>query len=320
MNTSTIIFKTLLPKFSVFPLINLSISRYSSSLPFNTMMMFVPQQEAWIIERMGKFNRILQPGLNFLLPFIERVRYVQNLKEIPIEIPQQGAITADNVGLTLDGVLYLKIFDPYKASYGVEDPEFAISQLAQTNMRSEIGDVKLPNRVQEAMQMQVEAERKKRAAILESEGMRESAINIAEGEKSARIMSSEAEKAEKINVANGEAEGLIAKAIARSKSLDIISKALSLKDGKSAASFAIAEQYVKTFGNLAKQNNTLILPAQTGDVSSMVAQALSIFKSISNASKSDAIKNEEEMLESPQSGESRNDIKDKFISNSHRKW
>ncbi|CAK9296107.1 unnamed protein product [Gordionus sp. m RMFG-2023] len=323
------------------------------------MMMFVPQQEAWIIERMGKFNRILQPGLNFLLPFIERVRYVQNLKEIPIEIPQQGAITADNVGLTLDGVLYLKIFDPYKASYGVEDPEFAISQLAQTNMRSEIGkisldsvfkereslnimivasinkaseawgisclryeirDVKLPNRVQEAMQMQVEAERKKRAAILESEGMRESAINIAEGEKSARIMSSEAEKAEKINVANGEAEGLIAKAIARSKSLDIISKALSLKDGKSAASFAIAEQYVKTFGNLAKQNNTLILPAQTGDVSSMVAQALSIFKSISNASKSDAIKNEEEMLESPQSGESRNDIKDKFISNSHRKW
>ncbi|XP_065316313.1 stomatin-like protein stl-1 isoform X3 [Gordionus sp. m RMFG-2023] len=339
MNTSTIIFKTLLPKFSVFPLINLSISRYSSSLPFNTMMMFVPQQEAWIIERMGKFNRILQPGLNFLLPFIERVRYVQNLKEIPIEIPQQGAITADNVGLTLDGVLYLKIFDPYKASYGVEDPEFAISQLAQTNMRSEIAsinkaseawgisclryeirDVKLPNRVQEAMQMQVEAERKKRAAILESEGMRESAINIAEGEKSARIMSSEAEKAEKINVANGEAEGLIAKAIARSKSLDIISKALSLKDGKSAASFAIAEQYVKTFGNLAKQNNTLILPAQTGDVSSMVAQALSIFKSISNASKSDAIKNEEEMLESPQSGESRNDIKDKFISNSHRKW
>ncbi len=183
-----------------------------------------------------------EPGLNLLAPIIDRVSYVQSLKELAIDIPQQSAVTADNVTLAIDGVLYLRVVDPYRASYGVEDPEFAITQLAQTTMRSEIGkitldsvfkereslnfaivesinvasnswgltcmryeirDISLPNRVQEAMQMQVEAERKKRAAVLESEGMREAEINVAEGKKKARILSSEAFRTEQINSAEG---------------------------------------------------------------------------------------------------------------------
>lgn len=217
--------------------------RYRHARPMNTIIVFVPQQEAWIVERMGRFNKILDPGLNFLVPVVDRISYVQSLKEIAIDIPQQSAVTADNVTLGLDGVLYLRVVDPYRASYGVEDPEFAITQLAQTTMRSELGkisldsvfkereslnisiveainhasnswgitclryeirDIKLPSRVQEAMQMQVEAERKKRAVVLESEGSRESAINVAEGKRKARILSSEAEKIEQINIAEGD--------------------------------------------------------------------------------------------------------------------
>ncbi|KAH9376891.1 hypothetical protein HPB48_002793 [Haemaphysalis longicornis] len=210
---------------------------------------------------MGKFSRILEPGLNLLLPIIDRVRYVQSLKEIAIDIPQQSAITLDNVTLNIDGVLYLKVVDPYRASYGVEDPEFAITQLAQTTMRSELGkialdsvfkereslniaivdainkasgawgivclryeirDIRLPQRVHEAMQMQVEAERKKRAAVLESEGIREADINVAEGKRRARILASEAEKMELINKAQGEANATLAKAEAKAKALDWI--------------------------------------------------------------------------------------------------
>jgi len=209
------------------------VVRYRSYLPINTVVLFVPQQEAWVVERMGKFNRILDPGINVLIPVLDRIKYVQSLKEIAIDVPKQAAITSDNVTLNIDGVLYLRVIDPYNASYGVEDPEFAITQLAQTTMRSELGkitldkvfqerenlnaniveainkaaqswgitclryeirDIKLPARVQEAMQMQVEAERKKRAAILESEGIRAADINVAEGKRQARILASEAEK------------------------------------------------------------------------------------------------------------------------------
>lgn len=205
------------------------VVRHKTSTPLNTIVMFVPQQEAWIVERMGKFNKILAPGMNVLIPFIDRVKYVQSLKEIAIDVPKQSAITVDNVTLGIDGVLYLRILDPYLASYGVEDPEFAITQLAQTTMRSELGkmtldkvfrereslnvsivesinkaseawgitclryeirDIKLPSRVHEAMQMQVEAERRKRAAILESEGTREAEINVAEGKRQSRILAS----------------------------------------------------------------------------------------------------------------------------------
>merc|ERR1712018_1030403 len=221
--------------------------RFRHNTPMNTMVMFVPQQEAWVVERMGRYNRILEPGVNVLAPILDKVKYVQSLKEIAIDIPQQSAITIDNVTLNIDGVLYLRIKDPYKASYGVEDPEFAITQLAQTTMRSEIGkitldtlfrerellnkgiviainsasdawgieclryeirDIRMPARVQEAMQMQVEAERKKRAAILESEGIKSAEINVAEGKKQSRILASEAEKQELINEALGQAEAV----------------------------------------------------------------------------------------------------------------
>ncbi|XP_072379650.1 stomatin-like protein 2, mitochondrial [Diabrotica undecimpunctata] len=297
-------------------------ARHKSYTPINTVVMFVPQQEAWVVERMGKFHRILEPGLNVLIPIVDRVKYVQSLKEIAVDIPKQSAITSDNVTLAIDGVLYLRIIDPYLASYGVEDPEFAITQLAQTTMRSELGkilldkvfrerenlnvsivdsinkaseawgmtclryeirDIKLPPRVQEAMQMQVEAERKKRAAILESEGVREADINVAEGKRKARILASEAERQEQINKAAGEAAAILAVAEARSGGLKLVAEALQKDLGPNAASLSIAEQYVHAFNKLARTNNTLILPANTGDVSSLVSQAMSIYSTITKS-------------------------------------
>lgn len=273
---------------------------------------------------MGKFHRILEPGLNVLLPIVDRVKYVQSLKEIAIDVPKQSAITSDNVTLSIDGVLYLRILNPYLASYGVEDPEFAITQLAQTTMRSELGkmsmdkifrereslnisivdsinkaseawgisclryeirDIRLPSRVHEAMQMQVEAERKKRAAILESEGIRAADINVAEGKRQSRILASEAQKQEEINRANGEAAALIAVADARAQGLRVVAESLLSKHGRDAASLAVAEKYVNAFENLAKENNTLIVPANAADISSMVGQALQIYNSLSRPSK-----------------------------------
>lgn len=281
--------------------------------------MFVPQQEAWIVERMGKFHRILEPGLNILIPIADRVKYVQSLKEIAVDIPKQSAITSDNVTLSIDGVLYLRIVDPYLASYGVEDPEFAITQLAQTTMRSELGkisldkvfrereslnvnmvesinkaseawgmtclryeirDIKLPPRVQEAMQMQVEAERKKRAAVLESEGVRAAEINVAEGKRQARILASEADRQEQINKAIGEASAIKAVAEARAKGLELVAGALLSEKGSNAAALTIAEQYVSAFDNLARTNNTLILPANANDISSIVTQAMSVYSTV----------------------------------------
>ncbi|KAK3927559.1 Stomatin-like protein 2, mitochondrial [Frankliniella fusca] len=294
-------------------------SRAASSTPFNTVIMFVPQQEAWVVERMGKFSRILNPGLNVLIPIVDKVKYVQSLKEITIDIPKQSAITKDNVNLSIDGVLYLKIIDPYKTSYGIEDPEFAVSQLAQTTMRAELGkmsleqifqereslnvtiveainkasepwgisclryeirDIALPSRITEAMQMQVEAERKKRAAILESEGQREAAINVAEGRKRARILASEADKLEQVNRAEGEAEAVLAIAKARAQGLNSVAESLAKAHGKSAASLVVAEQYVTAFEKLARTNNTLILPSNAGDISNAVGQAMSIYSTI----------------------------------------
>lgn len=294
-------------------------SRYKPTTPMNTIIMFVPQQQAWIIERMGKFHKILDPGLNILLPIIDRVRYVQILKELAIDVPEQSAVTSDNVTLSIDAVLYLRVTDPYLASYGVEDAEFAVIQVAQTTMRSELGkisldkvfrereglnvsivdsinkaseawgitclryeirDISLPERVREAMQMQVEAERKKRAAILESEGIREAEINVAEGKRLAQILASEATKQEQINKAAGEAAAIVAVADARAKGLQVIANALGTADARNAAALSVAEQYVKAFNKLAKVNNTLILPSNVGDVSTFVAQAMAIYKQI----------------------------------------
>lgn len=288
-------------------------ARCKHSTPVNVGVMFVPQQEAWLVERMGKFNKTLEPGLNFLIPILDRVKYVQSLKEIAIDIPHQQAISMDNVAINIDGVLYLRIIDPYRASYGIEDPEFAVTQLAQTTMRSEIGkisldmlfkerenlnvqivrainnaseawgieslryeirDIRLPERVQEAMQMQVEAERKKRAAILESEGIRAADINVAEGRKQAAVFEAE-----------GQARAVVVAGEARAASLRAVAEALSGEQGAQAAGLAVAENYVKAFGELAKESNTLLLPANTGDVSGMVSQAMSIYKKLESEPK-----------------------------------
>ncbi|XP_048736175.2 stomatin-like protein stl-1 [Ostrea edulis] len=293
----------------------------SRSLPMNTVVLFVPQQEAWVVERFGKFDRILNPGLNLILPVIDKIKYVQSLKEVASEVPEQAAVTSDNVTLGLDGVLYTKVFDPYKCSYNVENADFAIKKLAQTTMRSEIGkitldtvfrereilnvnivdsinkasepwgisclryeirDMTLPLRIQEAMQMQVEAERKKRASILESEGIREAEINVAEGKKKAKILNSEAFQIEQVNIATGEAQAIRFMAEAKAKAVTQVAEAISQQNGMNAVSYSIAEQYVDAFGKLAKTNNTMILPANSGDVGGMVAQAMTVYKNLSN--------------------------------------
>ncbi|PVD19222.1 hypothetical protein C0Q70_19707 [Pomacea canaliculata] len=245
--------------------------RLRSRLPLNTAILFVPQQEAWIIERFGKYHRVLEPGLNLCIPVVDSIKYVQSLKEIAIDVPQQAAISVDNVTLTMDGILYLRVMDPYKASYGVEDPEYAITQLAQTTMRSEIGKITLDNVFRERESLNI--------AIV---GIREAEINIAEGKKQARILNSEAFKAEQINQAHGDAEALIARARAKASSVDVVAKALSQKNGLNAVGMNVAEQYVAAFGQLAKTTNTLIVPSNTGDVSSMVAQAMTIYTSLAD--------------------------------------
>ncbi|KAF1407149.1 Stomatin-like protein 2, mitochondrial, partial [Spheniscus magellanicus] len=306
--------------------------RLNSGLPVNIGVLFVPQQEAWVVERMGKFHRILEPGLNFLIPLLDRIHYVQSLKEIVINVPQQSAVTLDNVTLQIDGVLYLWVMDPYKASYGVEDPEYAVTQLAQTTMRSELGklsldrvfrereslnanivdainqasdcwgircpryeikDIHVPPHVKESMQMQVEAERRKRATVLESEGTWESAINVAEGQKQAQILASEAEEAEQINKAAGrKASAMLVKARAKAEAIQLLAAALAQQHGNAAASLSVAEQYVSAFSKLAKDSNTILLPANTGDVTNMVAQALGIYTTLT---KLQAVKTQDEM-------------------------
>lgn len=277
-------------------------------LPANTIIKFVPQQTAYVVERMGKFHSILKPGVAILLPVLDKITYVQSLKETAIEIPSQNAITADNVSLELDGILYVKVHDPYKASYGVEDFKFAISQLAQTTMRSEIGsmtldsvlkerqqlntninkiindaaqehwgveclryeirDIHPPQNVLEAMHRQVSAERSKRAEILESEGVRQSRINIAEGEK----------------------QSLILKAEATALSIEKIANSIQkTPGGKDAINLQIAQEYIKEFGKIAKETNTVVLPSNLGDLSGMMAAGLGIFKSMNKTAPNSAI-------------------------------
>ncbi|CAN6670426.1 hypothetical protein TRVA0_043S00298 [Trichomonascus vanleenenianus] len=293
------------------------------SLPTNTVIRFVPQQTAWVVERMGKFHRILEPGLAILMPFLDRIKYVKSLKESAVEIPSQSAITADNVTLEMDGVLYIRVFDAYKASYGVEDAEYAISQLAQTTMRSEIGQLSLdhvlrerqqlntnitaaineaandwgikclryeirdihpPANVLEAMHRQVSAERSKRAEILESEGHRQAAINRAEGDKQSTILASEAIKAENINRAEGEAEAILVKAHASAEGLRRIASAIKqTPGGPDAVSLQVAEKYVDAFGKLAKESNTIVVPSGFGDMGGFIASGLGIYDKVKNS-------------------------------------
>ena len=287
---------------------------------------FVPQQQVWIVERMGRYRASMQAGLNFLIPFIDNISYRHSLKEEAVDIPSQTAITKDNVTLIIDGILYLKITDPKQASYGVGDARYAITQMAQTTMRSELGkmtldrtflerdnlnvsivqsineasvvwgiqclryeikDITPPDNVRQAMELQVAAERKKRAEVLDSEGKRQSQINIAEGIKQEVVLKSEAAMTDQINRAKGEAEAILQVAKATAEGIEMVAASIDKSGGEKAVALRLAEQYIEAFYKLAKENNTLILPAKTGDAGSMVAQALSIFNSIQGQMKAD---------------------------------
>ena len=280
---------------------------------------FVPQQQVWIVERMGQYRVSMEAGLNFLIPFIDNISYRHSLKEEAVDIPSQTAITKDNVTLIIDGILYLKITDPIQASYGVGDARYAITQMAQTTMRSELGkmtldktflerdnlnvsivqsineasvvwgiqclryeikDITPPDNVRQAMELQVAAERKKRAEVLDSEGKRQSQINIAEGIKQEVVLKSEAAMTDQINRAKGEAEAILQVAKATAEGIELVAVSIEKSGGEKAVALRLAEQYIEAFSKLAKENNTLILPAKTDDAGSMVAQALSIFNSI----------------------------------------
>lgn len=279
----------------------------------------VPQQQAWIIEKLGRFDRKLEPGLNILIPFIERVAYKHSLKEFAYEVQEQPAITRDNVTMMMDGMLYLRVTDPVQASYGVSDPIYAVSQLAQTTMRSEIGKLSLdqcfeereqlnanivaainqasqtwgiqcmryeiknitpPATVLKAMELQVAAERQKRAEILQSEGQRQSQINVAEGEKQQVVLASEGSLTDQVNRAKGEAEAIVAVAEATAKGIEMIAAAIARKGGEEAIALRVAEQYVSAFEKLARTATTVLLPANANDTGSMVAQALTVFDQI----------------------------------------
>eukprot|EP01108_Squamamoeba_japonica_P003452 TRINITY_DN280_c0_g3_i1.p1 TRINITY_DN280_c0_g3~~TRINITY_DN280_c0_g3_i1.p1 ORF type:complete len:365 (+),score=168.73 TRINITY_DN280_c0_g3_i1:42-1097(+) len=286
----------------------------------NTGIVVVPQQQAYVVERWGKFERVLEPGLNLLVPFMHRIAYVHSLKVLTIDIGNQSAVfTKDNVHLDMDGVLYYQVYDPKAASYDVDDAQYAIKQLAMSTMRSEIGKLTLdetlrerselnkriveaineaverfgvqclryevrqitpPGSVIDAMELEVVAERRKRQQIIESIGERDAAINVAEGEKQARVLASEAEAAETINVRRGEATGVKMLAEAQAAATNTMAAALQGNRGVDAASLGVAQQYVEAFGKIAHKSNTMLLPSNANDPASMVAQAMGIFKTV----------------------------------------
>ncbi|MDE0479784.1 MAG: paraslipin [Gammaproteobacteria bacterium] len=277
----------------------------------------VPQQSAFVIENLGKYSRTVQAGFHILVPFIERVAYRHTLKEQAIDVEEQICITSDNVQVGVDGVLYLQVLDARNASYGIGDYLFAIAQLAQTTLRSEIGKIELdktfeershinlrvveeldqasnpwgvkvlryeirninpPNDVLTAMEKQMRAEREKRATVLESEGVRDAKINEAEGEKQRVIKESEAAREQQINEAQGEAAAILAIAEATAEGLRKVAAALNAEGGDKAMQLRVAEDYLERFGNLAQQGNSLIVPANLSDVSSMIAAATTVFQ------------------------------------------
>jgi len=275
----------------------------------------VPQQSAYVVERLGRFRDSLEAGFHILIPFLDVVRYRHSLKENAVDIPEQVCITRDNVQVHVDGVLYMKVMNPERASYGVTDYLFAISQLAQTTLRSEIGKIDLdrtfeermhingqlvaeldkatepwgikvlryeiknitpPQDVLAAMEKQMRAEREKRAVILTSEGQRDAAINNAEGEKQQTIKASEASKQQQINEAEGQAAAILAVAQATSEGIRKVAEAIQNPGGFEAVQLRVAEQYITQFGALAKASNTLVLPANAADVGSMIALAMNV--------------------------------------------
>src|SRR5262245_60819994 len=277
----------------------------------------VPQQSAYVVETLGRYNRTIQAGFHILVPFIDRVSYKHNLKEEAVDITEQVCITKDNVQVGVDGVLYLQVLDASKASYGITNYRFAISQLAQTTLRSEIGKIELdrtfeeratihanvvseldkasapwgvkvlryeikninpPRDVLQAMEKQMRAEREKRAVVLTSEGERDAKINQAEGEKQRVIKESEANKQQQINEAQGEAAAILAVATATAEGLRRVGESLAGRGGMEAMQLRVAEEYVKQFGRLAQTGNTFVVPANLSDMTSMLALATKILK------------------------------------------
>ncbi len=277
----------------------------------------VPQQRAFVVENLGKYSRTLDAGFHILLPFIEKAAYKHSLKEQALDIHEQVCITRDNVQVGVDGVLYLKVLDPRHASYGIGDYLFAISQLAQTTLRSEIGQIDLdrtfleraninasvvseldkasepwgvkvlryeikninpPADVLSAMEKQMRAEREKRAVILGSEGERDAKVNSAEGEKQRVIKESEAKKPQQINEAEGEAQAIMAVASATAEGLRAVAQALQVEGGQGAMQLRVAEQYIEQFGKLAREGNTFVVPANLSDIGSIIAMATGIAK------------------------------------------
>ena len=277
----------------------------------------VPQQDAWVIERLGKFHQILPPGLNVIVPLMDRVAYRHSLKEVPLDVPEQVCITRDNTQLGVDGLLYFQVTDPRLASYGSQNYVQAITQLAQTTLRSEIGKMELdktfesrdeinrqvvsvldeagrtwgvkvlryevksltpPESILRAMQAQITAEREKRALIAKSEGQRQEEINLAEGEKQAAVLKSEGDKQAAINKAQGDATAVRLIAEATAAAVEAVGNAINAPGGMDAANLKVAELYVQAFSNLAKSGTTLIVPSNLSDISTLVGSAMTVLE------------------------------------------
>ena len=282
----------------------------------------VPQQSAWVVERLGKFHATLSPGLNFLVPFVDRAAYRHSLKEIPLDVPSQVCITKDNTQLTVDGILYFQVTDPMRASYGSSNYIVAITQLAQTTLRSVIGRMELdrtfeerdvinasvvqaldeaaqnwgvkvlryeikdltpPAAILHAMQAQITAEREKRALIAASEGRRQEQINIATGEREAFIARSEGEKQAEINTAQGEAAAILAVAEASAEAIRKIAAAIQSPGGEQAVQLKVAEKALEAYGQLAQKNNTMIVPGNMTEVSALIGSAMALVKGAGRA-------------------------------------
>ena len=280
---------------------------------------FVPQNRAYVIERFGKYQSTKEAGLNFILPFIDRISADRSLKEKAVDVPEQSAITKDNISLSVDGVLYFRVLDPYKATYGIDDYVFAVTQLAQTTMRSELGKMELdktfeerdilntnivaaineaagpwgiqvlryeikdivpPQSVMEAMEAQMKAERVKRAQILESEGDRQSAINRAEGAKASVVLAAEAEKEEQVLRAEGEAKAIVAIASAQAESLRQVGQAAATEEGQKAVQLDLATKAIEAKLAIAKESSVVLLPDAGTDAASMVTQAMTIINKL----------------------------------------
>jgi len=284
-----------------------------------TSIKFVPQNRAYVIERFGKYQSTKEAGLNFIVPFIDRISADRSLKEKAVDVPEQSAITKDNISLSVDGVLYFRVLDPYKATYGIDDYEFAVTQLAQTTMRSELGKMELdktfeerdvlninivaaindaagpwgiqvlryeikdivpPQSVMEAMEAQMKAERVKRAQILESEGDRQAAINRAEGQKASVVLAAEADKEEQVLRAEGEAKAIVAVASAQAEALRQVGEAAATEEGQKAIQLDLATKAIEAKHAIAKESSVVLLPDSSTEAASVVAQAMTIINQL----------------------------------------